>query len=92
MTIQQMEKMTDEERQAFMEKHKQFDETLNLEGYTTCIKDYILLWRRFEEGRKVYTQESVERLVSWQPVQIKRFFEEKTPVEDAAIDVDYCCG
>jgi hypothetical protein len=44
------------------------------------------------EDRKAYTFESISEWVKMQAPCIKKYYDEQAPVDDAAVDVDYCCG
>ena len=93
MTLKQIEKFTSGERSEFMNiKCHIFDESMSLDDYTEAVRDYIYIWRRIDEGRKAYTFDWVTDRVKTEAACIKRYYEEHAPVDDAAVDVDYCCG
>lgn len=93
MTLQQIEQMTKEDRYTFMNVTcHAFQEGQSLEAYTEAIRDYIYIWRHIDEERATYTFDSVTERVKTEAPTIKKYYEEKAPVDDAAVDVDYCCG
>ena len=93
MTLEKMNELSKSERDTFLGVTcHTFDASQSLEEYTVAIRDFIYIWRHIEEGRVSYTFESVNKNVKNNAVQIKAFYCEKAPVDDAAVDVDYCCG
>lgn len=93
MTLEQIEKMNEEERGDFVNvKCHKFDESQSLGKYIEAIRDFIYIWRNIDEGRKCYTFDSVTKEVKADLAYIEQLYKEKTPVDDVAIDVDYVCG
>lgn len=93
MTEKQILKMSEEERLEFMNTTcMSFDKNMSLQDYTDAIRAHIYIWRRLMEGRNAYTFESISERVKVQAAVIKQYYDEQAPVDDAAVDVDYCCG
>lgn len=85
--------MTEKEQHEFMSiTCMNFDENMSLQDYTDAIRAHIYIWRCLMEGRKAYTFEGISERVKVQAAIIKQYYDEQAPVDDAAVDVDYCCG
>ena len=93
MTFKQIEELTEAERSDFTDvKCHTFDINRSLEDYTESVRDYIYIWRCLDEGKEHYTWEYVSNRVEQQATTIKKYYDEQALVDDAAVDVDYCCG
>ena len=93
MTLKQIEELTETERNDFTDvKCHTFDVNQSLEDYTEAVRDYIYMWRHLDEGKEHYTWEYVNNRVEQQATTIKKYYDDHAPVDDAAVDVDYCCG
>lgn len=93
MTLEEINSMTPEEKDSFMNVicHS-FQAGQSLEDYTEAIRDYIYIWRHIWKKRKVYTFAGVTGQVELEKPTIAQYYSEKAPVDDAAVDVEYCCG
>lgn len=85
--------MTSAERFDFLNvKSHSFQEDQSIEAYIEAIRDFIYIWRCINEDRPAFTFESVTEKVNREGSTIKKYYDKKAPVDDAAVDVDYCCG
>ena len=95
MTLEQINKLSKSECDMFMDVTcHTFDASQSLEEYTIAIRDYIYIWRNRKEGRKgeCYTFDGINKTVKINAACIKQYYDERAPVDDAAIDVDFVCG
>ena len=65
---------------------KKFDESMSLEGYKEAITHYLVI------GTYNYSEEHAKSLVKLNKEYIEEAYAKKESVEDAAIEVGYCCG
>ena len=68
------------------EKCKQFIAGSTFGEYEADIVRYLMLcsWE--------YSEESAIKLVLWERSRLRGEYLDKTPVEDVALDIGYCCG
>ena len=84
-TLASRKKLFDDE--VFMqEKCKQFIAGSTFGEYEADIVRYLMLcsWE--------YSEESAIKLVLWERSRLRGEYLDKTPVEDVALDIGYCCG
>lgn len=92
MTFEQMEKLTAKQRKKFFDDCKKFKEGQSLEDYKQDIRDYIVLYEFFEEGRKIYTIDFANQEIDRNRNIIPQLYDEKMPVGEAVIEVEFACG
>ena len=93
MTKKQVQSMTSEEQRQFVNVTcHSFDEGQTLEEYTEAIRAYIYIWRFLMEGRTGYTWDVVSKRVETEAAVIRKYYDAKAPVDEAATDVDFVGG
>ena len=65
---------------------KKFDESMSLEGYKEAITRHLMI------GTYNYSEDHAKSLVKLYKEYIEEAYAKKESVEDAAIEVGYCCG
>ena len=72
MTIEQLNRLSEKERDKFLDVTcHTFNENQSLEAYTEAVRDYIYLWRRICEGMKGYTLDTANTIVEHNKLAIK---------------------
>lgn len=99
MTKEQIEKMTDEEMDAYVEKSGSFDESQSLKEYTEFIRDCIYIckilgrkWNdsniRIKDALWADSNKTVKNEAWW----INKFYSEGIPASETQMEIEYGCG